>query len=464
MDLSETAETGESPEPERALRPAPVVAIVGRPNVGKSTLFNRLVGSRRAIVGDEPGITRDRIYGTAEWQGRVFDLIDTGGIVPDDEATIPAAIFKQASAAIESAAALLFVVDVRQGPTPLDEEIARRLRKTGRPVFVVANKAETDKLDADALEFERWGFERVVPVSSEHGQGIGDLLEALGERIELVDAAEAGSREINVAIIGRPNVGKSSLVNRLLGSERTIVSPIAGTTRDAVDTEFDRGDRRFRLIDTAGIRRKGKTELMAEKLSVVMARRHLERADVAILLIDATEGPTNLDSTIAGYAHEAGCSTIIVVNKWDLVPEKKTGSPAEFERRVREEMKFNDYAPVVFVSALTGQRVDKILDLVVKAYDARTKRITTGELNRFFERHLDQPRATLPGKHQLKVKYITQAGIAPPTFVLFTNSRKVKLHFSYERYVENRLRETFEFFGTPIRIVGRSRLDRNSVP
>jgi GTP-binding protein len=460
MDAPEITETDEGP---RTSGPAPVVTIIGRPNVGKSTLFNRLVGERRAIVGDEPGITRDRIYGSAEWQGRVFDLIDTGGIVPDDEAIIPSAIFKQARTAIEDAALLLFVVDVRQGPTSLDEELARRLRRTGRPVLVVANKAETSQLDADAQEFTRWGFDDVVPVSSEHGQGVGDLLDAIAARVELVEPGSGDERETNIAIIGRPNVGKSSLVNRLLGEERAIVSPIPGTTRDAVDTRIDAEGHAFRLIDTAGIRRKGKTELMAEKLSVVMARRHLERADVAFHLVDAVEGPTNLDATIAGYAHEAGCSTIILVNKWDLVPDKETNTHAAFERRIREEMKFNDYAPIIFVSALTGQRTGRLLGLAARADEARHKRIGTGELNRFLEQYLDQPRASLPGRHQLKVRYITQARVAPPTFVLFTNARKVTLHFSYERYVENRLRENYEFFATPIRIVGRSRTDRPGV-
>jgi GTP-binding protein len=260
-----------------------------------------------------------------------------------------------------------------------------------------------------------------------------------------------------VAIIGRPNVGKSSLVNRLVGAERVIVSPIAGTTRDAVDTDIEVEGRKFRLIDTAGIRRKGKTELMAEKLSVVMARKHLERADVAILLIDAVEGPTHTDATIAGYAHEAGCSTIIAVNKWDLLPDKETGTPAAFERNLRDVMKFLDYAPVVFISALTGQRVTRLLDVAASAADARRTRVPTSELNRFFEQHLAQPRATLPGNQQLKVRYITQAKVAPPTFVLFTNAKKGKLHFSYQRYVENRLRETYGFFATPIRVVARGK-------
>lgn len=456
MDAPETIETESGGQPAP---PPPTVAIVGRPNVGKSTLFNRLTGSRRSIVGDEPGITRDRIYGTAEWQGKIFELVDTGGIIPNDEAIIPSAIFKQAQSAIEQASLIIFVVDVRQGITPLDEEIARRLRRTGLPIFVAANKAEASRLDADALEFTRFGFDHVFPVSAEHGQGLGDMLEAIATTIELVEPEPEDSGECRVAIIGRPNVGKSSLVNKLLGIERAIVSPIAGTTRDAVDTELTTDEGRFRLIDTAGIRRKGKTEEMAEKLSVVMARRHLERANVAFLLIDAVEGPTHLDASIGGYAHEAGCSTVIVVNKWDLVPNKETNTPKQFEERVRESMKFNDYAPIVFVSALTGQRISRLLGLAAQAFEARRKRISTGELNRFFEKHLEQPKASLPGRHQLKVRYITQARIAPPTFVLFTNARKAELHFSYVRYVENRLREEYEFFATPIRVVGRSRTD-----
>jgi GTP-binding protein len=440
--------------------PSPVVAIIGRPNVGKSTLFNRLTGSRRAIVGDEPGITRDRIYGTAEWQGGHFEVVDTGGIIPDDQATIPAAIFQQARQAIEQAQLLLFVVDARQGPTPLDEELAARLRQLGRPVVVVANKAESRRQDADAFEFTRWGFDEVLPVSAEHGQGIGDLLEAIAGRVRLTTQEAPAAREVAVAIVGRPNVGKSSVVNRIIGEERVIVSPIAGTTRDAIDTSLEWQERRFRLIDTAGIRRKGRTELMAEKLSVVMARRHLERADVAVLLIDAVEGPTNLDATIGGYAHEAGCSTIIAVNKWDLVADKKTSTPYEFERRVREQMKYLDYAPVVFISALTGQRLQRLLELAARAADARRQRITTASLNEFFQKHLAQPRATLPGRQQLKVRFITQASVAPPTFVLFTNASRGRLHFSYERYVENRLRDTYGFFATPIRVVGRNKSPR----
>ena len=510
----------------------PLVTIVGRPNVGKSTLFNRIVGERRSIVGDEPGITRDRIYGEAEWSGRRFSVVDTGGIVPDDDAVIPANILRQAEAAIKDAAALVWVVDVRAGMTPLDEELARLLRSTGKAVVVAANKADAARLDAEAGEFHRFGFDDVVPVSAEHGDGVGDLLDALVERFPAGEAAavggdeEAGGKrgphEIRLAIVGRPNVGKSSILNRLLGEERVIVSPVAGTTRDAVDTvlewagdsarggghanagtddqsaptdqnptadqsgsanKFESADqpeppdqsaisnqqsaaRRFRLIDTAGIRRKGKTEEMAEKLSVVMARRSLERADVAVVVVDATEGVVALDANIAGYAVEAGCSIIIAVNKWDAVPGKETGTPYEFERELRDKMKFLDWAPVVFTSALTGQRVQRILPLAVRANEARNLRIPTSRLNQFFERAVEAPGAPTAvakvrgGESRLHVQYVTQVSTRPPKFVVFTAGGRPGLHFSYERYLLNRLREEFDFYATPIRIVERHRKER----
>ena len=434
----------------------PTVVILGRPNVGKSTLFNKLTGTRRSIVGDEPGITRDRIYGRAEWRGREFRLDDTGGIIPDEKELIPSNILLQARTAIDEASLILLVVDARAGMTPLDEELAELARSTHKPVFVAANKVDTARLADDAHEFERWGFDEVFPVSAEHGDGVGEMLDRALEILPAPEVRQDVHRNISVAIVGRPNVGKSSLVNRLTGEERVIVSPIPGTTRDAIDTEIEYQSTVFRLIDTAGIRRKGKTDLMAEKISVVMARRHLERADVAILMIDAEEGPTALDATIGGYAHEAGASLIIAVNKWDAV-EKDTDTSKHVERRIREMMKFAAYAPVVFLSAKSGLRVTKLLEMAGQAYQQRNKRISTSELNRFFERNLDQPRASTPSKHPLRILYITQASTSPPTFVLFTSSRshRAKLHFSYERYIENRLREEFGFLGSPIRLKQR---------
>lgn len=440
---------------------SPLVAIIGRPNVGKSTLFNRLTGSRKAIVGDEPGITRDRMYGEVDWKAKTFRLVDTGGIVPDDDAIIPANIFKQASHAINESKAIIWVVDSRAGITPLDEELAVLLRNTGKPIFIAANKVESKRVEEEAGEFYRFGYE-LTPVSAEHGTGVGDLLDEVFGVLEFEDLPEAAKEnEIKLAIIGRPNVGKSSLLNNILGEERVIVSPIAGTTRDAIDTHLTVDDQKYVLIDTAGIRRKGKTTEMAEKLSVIMAKKALERADVAVLMIDAVEGVTSLDANIGGYAVDSGCSIIIAVNKWDAVEEKETNTIYEFERGLRRQMKFLDWAPVVTISALTGQRVTKILPLVAKAYEARNLRVPTSRLNSFFEASVSQPKggsAPAPvkgGFSRLKVQFLTQAGIRPPLFILFTSGGKAGLHFSYLRYIENRLREEFEFFATPIRLIER---------
>jgi GTPase len=439
-----------------------LVAIVGRPNVGKSTLFNRLIGERRSIVGNEPGITRDRIYGQVEWAGTRFSLIDTGGIVPDDDAVIPANILKQAGVAIDEAQVLIWVVDARTGVTQLDEELARLLRGTGKRVLVAANKTDSAKLESESTEFYRFGFENVFPVSAEQGIGVGELLDEVVELLNIERGPEdelTEPRELRLAIVGRPNVGKSSLLNRILGEDRVIVSPVAGTTRDAIDTVLQTPERNFRIIDTAGIRRKGKTDEMAEKLSVIMARKSLERADVAIVLVDAVEGVTALDATIAGYAVDAGCSIIIAVNKWDIVKDKETNTAAEFERGLRDKMKFLEWAPVITISALMGQRVEKILPLVLRADEARSRRIPTSQLNDFFEKAISQPRggsAPSPAKggmSRLRIQYLTQAGIRPPTFVVFTSGGKPGLHFSYERYLLNRLREQFDFFATPLRIV-----------
>ena len=437
----------------------PLGAIICLPNVGKSTLFNRLTGTRKSIVGDEPGITRDRIYGEVEWKTKTFELVDTGGIVPDDEAIIPANIFKQASFAISKAEAIIWVVDARAGITPLDEEISVFLRNIGKPVFIAANKAETRKVEEEAAEFHQFGFE-LIPLSAEHGTSVGDLLEAVFDVLTFEEEQEEEQTdEIKLAIIGRPNVGKSSLLNKILGEERVIVSPIAGTTRDAVDTHLTVDDQKFLIIDTAGIRRKGKTTEMAEKLSVIMAKKSLERADVALMVIDAVEGVTALDANIAGYAVESGCSVILIVNKWDIIPEKETNTIYRFEDDLRQKMKFLNWSPMVTISALTGQRVTNILPLVVKANEARNLRIQTSKLNRFFEENVSQPKGgTAPapvkgGFSRLKVQFLTQGGLRPPLFVLFTSGGdKGGLHFSYLRYIENRLREEFEFFATPIRL------------
>jgi len=447
-----------------AARSLPLVTIVGRPNVGKSTLFNRLIGERRSIVGDEPGITRDRIYGEVEWSGKRFSIVDTGGIVPDDDAVIPANILKQAGFAIDDAQALIWVVDTREGLTALDEELAKLLRSTGKRVLVAANKSESARVEAMASEFYKFGFDEVFPVSAEQGIGLGELLDALITGLERPPDDSEGlvasrAHELRLAIVGRPNVGKSSILNSLLGEERAIVSPVAGTTRDATDTLLKTPGQLFRLVDTAGIRRKGKAAEMAEKLSVVMAMKSLKRADVAIVVIDSEEGATALDAHIAGYAYDAGCSLILACNKWDAVQNKETGTSAQFERNVRERMKFLDFAPVIMVSAVTGQRVEKLLPLAIRANEARNRRVTTSQLNAFFEDAVSQPRggsAPAPvkgGVSRLHVQYMTQASVRPPTFVVFTSGGKGGLHFSYLRYLQNRLREQFDFFATPLRIV-----------
>ena len=486
----------------------PLVAICGRPNVGKSTLFNRLTGTRRSIVGDEPGITRDRIYGEVEWAGRTVRLVDTGGVVPDDEALIPAEIFRQARTALDEADVIVMVIDGRTDITAADLELSRLLLRGGKPLFLAVNKMDSVELEAGAENFRTLGFRHVLPVSAEHASGIGDLLDSVWaalppefvaeepeERLEgegdefaedqgdfldpdtqdsdsdtrerkLRSHGEHVQRETKIAIIGRPNVGKSTLLNALTGTERAIVSPIAGTTRDAVDEVVERDGHSFRFIDTAGIRRKGKTKLMAEKLSVIMSRKHLEEADVALLLIDATEGVTASDATIGGYAHESGRSVIIIVNKWDLMTE--TGAdgrrlfdgkpPADrklYEQQVRDALKYLDYAPVLFISAAEGEGVDQVFKKVELVARERRKRISTGAMNRFLDQ-IDFQRASVPMSRRVKIYYMTQAAVAPPTFVLFTD-RDVKLHFSYERFLANEIRDRFRFIGSPIWFKVKSR-------
>lgn len=446
---------------------AGLLAIVGRPNVGKSTLFNRLIGWRRAIVGDEPGITRDRLYGETTWNGRRLRVVDTGGIIPNEKEQIPSEIFRQARVALEEAGAIVLVVDGRSELAAPDMELARLLRRLGKPLFLAVNKIDTPKQEAEAENFRTLGIERLFPVSSEHGLGVAELLEAVLHAIpEVQPQAEqqpeeksSAAQETKVAIIGHPNVGKSTLLNALTGTSRAIVSPIAGTTRDAVDEVVERNGSRYRFIDTAGIRRKGKTKLMAEKLSVVMARKHLESADVALLVLDAVEGVSALDATIGGYAHESGRSVIIVVNKWDLVgpgrPDARPADPVIYEQQIRRSLKFLDYAPVVFVSASDGKNLDKVFRTLETVSAERRKRISTSQMNRFLET-VDFERATVPHRQKVKVYYMTQAAASPPTFILFTD-KDVKLHFSYERFLENQIRKAFGFVGTPIWIKNRPR-------
>jgi GTP-binding protein len=439
--------------------------ILGRPNVGKSTLFNRICGRRRALVGDEPGMTRDRLYASADWLGKPFEVVDTGGMIPFEKDLIATEIIRQARVAIEEAAQLVLVVDARQGIVPLDEELVQLLRRTGKPLCLAVNKVDAAQHSPLAAEFYRLGIPDIFPLSAEHGLGVDDLLEhvtrdfavsaeaseeARGEPAGGMDAAALSpgrDQPINVGIIGRPNVGKSTLLNSLLQEERSIVSPLPGTTRDAVDAEFERDGLRFRLIDTAGIRRKGKTKLLAEKLSVIQARKHLERADVALLLLDGPEGLTALDTHIGGYAHESRRSVIIVVNKWDAVKKGPTTTRG-YVQTIRRRMKFLAYAPIVFISALHGHKLGSLLKTIAQVAEARRRRVSTSEMNQFLK-ELDFARAPTPAGKPTRVYYLTQGGVAPPVFVAFTN-RPGKLHFAFERFLENRIRESFGFLGTPI--------------
>ena len=416
----------------------PSVVIVGRPNVGKSTLFNSILGKRRAIVGDEPGITRDRIHGLASHRGRLFELIDTGGILPREKDLIPSEIFRQARTVLERATHIIFLVDGRSELTAADYELADLLRRLGRPVTLAVNKIDSPARETLAHEFHSLGIPRLFAISAEHKLGLDELLDHVTSDFPVTTEALPETGPIKVAIIGRPNVGKSTLLNTLTGQDRAIVSPVAGTTRDAVDQLVVRDGEEYLFVDTAGIRRKGKTKLMAEKLSVVMARKHIRLADVVLLVLDATEGIVGLDATIAGYAHEDGRALIICVNKWDAAPERNR---QKFLESLRSELKFLEYAPAVFISALTGQGVEQLFSLVRKVYQSASLRISTGEFNRFLEELRLDP--------ELKILYGTQVGVRPPKFVLFT-SGAAKLHFSKERFIINRIRERFGFQGAPI--------------
>ena len=434
----------------------PRVVILGRPNVGKSRLFNRICGRRRALVGDEPGMTRDRIYARADWRGKSFEVVDTGGLFPAEKDLLATEIWRQARVAINEAAHLVLVVDARDGVVPLDEELAHFARHTGKPFSLAVNKVDTAQHLGLAADFHRLAQD-VFPLSAEHGLGVDDLLDHIVAGM-VGPAATSESPEpepIRVAIIGRPNVGKSTLLNSLLQQERSIVTPVPGTTRDAVDADLERAGRQFRLIDTAGIRAKGKTKLLAEKLSVIQARKHLERADVALLLLDALEGVTALDTHIGGYAHESHRSVILAVNKWDAVT-RSPAATAEYTRTIRRRMKYLDYAPLAFISAKQGLGLGKLLDTIARVAEARRSRVSTAEMNRFFrDLHFDHvPSPSGPRGKPLKLYYLTQAGVSPPVFVAFTN-RAQKLHFSVERYLQNRIRERFGFLGTPIVVKSR---------
>lgn len=431
----------------------PVVAIVGRPNVGKSTLFNRLVQKRLAIEESTPGVTRDRLYGRVEWRDREFWLVDTGGLTFEEE-TIAREIFRQATLAIEEANVVLFMVDVRSGPVTLDYEVAEFLRKAKKPVLLVANKAESPDMAATA-EFYSLGLGEPILVSAAHGLGTGDLLDEIVALLPEASLPEEDD-ELKIAVIGRPNVGKSSLVNRLAGTERVIVSDIPGTTRDAVDLVLEHEDRRYRVVDTAGIRRKSKVEEAVEYYSVLRAIRAAEDADVVLFLVDATQGVTEQDKRIAGIAHEAGRALVIVVNKWDAVPDKDDKTMDEFREEIRKELAFISYAPILFISALTGQRVTRIFELVNFVAEQHALRISTARLNEL----LQDATAVVPPPskrgRQLKIYYMTQIKVKPPTFTLFVNDPELA-HFSYLRYMENRLREAYGFEGTPLRLLVRKR-------
>lgn len=433
----------------------PIVAIVGRPNVGKSTLFNRLAGGMVAIVEDRPGVTRDRLYRDAEWLNQKFTIIDTGGIEFVNESTpITAQMRRQAEIAIEEADVIIFVVDAQSSPTPDDDSIAQVLRRSGKPVLLVANKVENfDKVEL--FEYYSLGFGEPIPISAVHGMNVGDLLDEVVSHFPEDIEEEVDPDIIKIAVVGRPNVGKSSLVNYLLGEERVIVSNIPGTTRDAIDTTFEHDGKRYIIIDTAGMRRKARIEDLTEHYSVIRSLRAVDRSDVILMILDATEGVTEQDKRIVGYAHEGGKGIILVVNKWDLI-EKDDKTMNVYEKEIREQLSFMQYAPTMFISAKTGQRVNKIIELVDFVAEQNSTRISTSTLNELVREwvYLNPP-PTDKGR-RLKILYATQAGVKPPTFVFFVNDHEL-MHFSYRRYLENQLRESFGFEGSPIRMVVRQK-------
>ena len=437
----------------------PLVAIVGRPNVGKSMLFNRLVGQRLSIVEDTPGVTRDRLYAECEWCGRKFDMVDTGGIEPSTDSEILLFMREQAQIAIDSATVIILVTDIRTGVTAADKDVANMLLRSRKPVVLAVNKADaTGATDPAVYEFYSLGLGDPIPVSAVHGHGTGDLLD---ECLKYFPEEDEGAEEddcIKVAVIGKPNVGKSSLINHILGEKRVIVSNVAGTTRDAVDTLYDNQYGRYMLIDTAGIRRKSKVDERVEKFSVMRAQLAIERADVCLIMIDARDGVTEQDTKIAGLAHEAGKASIVVVNKWDLV-EKETGTMEKMRKDIMRDLSFMSYAPILFISALTGQRTERIFELINFVNDQSNMRISTGMLNNVLADAQARVQPPTDKGRRLKIYYMTQTGIKPPNFVIFCNSREL-FHFSYQRYIENQIRAVFGLEGTPIRMVIRQKGDK----
>lgn len=437
----------------------PIIAIVGRPNVGKSTLFNKLVGQRLSIVDDTPGVTRDRIYGDCQWRGRTFSLVDTGGIEPHSDDVILKQMRRQAELAIDAADVIVLVTDLKSGLVATDEEVASMLQKSGRPVILCVNKCDrVGEPQPEFYEFYNLGLGDPVQVSSVHGHGTGDLLDAIFEYFPPETGEEEEEDLIRVAVIGKPNAGKSSLVNKITGENRCIVSDIAGTTRDAIDTTVENSYGRFTLIDTAGLRRKSKVDDAIEKYSVLRAKMAIERADVCVIMIDATEGFTEQDSKVAGLAHEAGKGCVIAVNKWDAV-EKDGKTMQQFKKKLEVDFSFMSYAPMVFISAKTGQRLDNLFSLIKSVSNANAMRISTGMLNDLLAQATARVQPPTDKGKRLKIYYMTQASVKPPTFVFFVNSAEL-FHFSYQRYLENRIRETFGMEGTPIRFVIRERGDK----
>ena len=438
----------------------PTVAIIGKPNVGKSTFFNYIVGSRISIVEDTPGVTRDRVYAETNWRGRNFTVIDTAGIEPESDDIIISQMREQAKIAIDIADVILFLTDIKQGVTAADEEIALMLKKSKKPVVLVCNKEDNISKDKNEIfEFYNLGLGEPYPVSAANALGIGDVLDAIYENFPEKDPTEDEDNRIKVAVIGKPNVGKSSLINKILGQNRTIVSSIAGTTRDAIDTEYKNEYGKYVLIDTAGIRRKSKVTESIEKFSIMRTLLAIERADVCLMMIDATEGVTDQDAKIAGEAHEAGKGIIIVVNKWDEY-EKETGTLENYKKDIYNKLSYLSYAPIIFISAKTGQRVDKLFTMINNVAEQNSKRISTAMLNQVINEAIAIVQPPTDKGKRLKILYGTQASTKPPTFVIFVNSKEL-FHFSYERYLVNQIRKEFGLEGTPIRIIVREKMDKD---